>query len=185
MTHLTGPGQFSKFLTPGLRDEWIFEGEKGETIIAHVATRDFDSILGLALKGDKEDKELFPEVDDPGSDSRFSFRLPEKGQYKILVHAFKYKGGGNYELNVRRFLAKPLEVGKPAVGTFDRCGQGLSLLPRREGPDPYDRSEGDRAGRMEDAGLQRPRDGRLGRRREGRGKRRELPGGFRTPGHAL
>lgn len=123
VTHLTGPGQFSKFLTPGLRDEWIFEGEKGETIIAHVATRDFDSILGLALKKDNEDKELFPEVDDPGSDSRFSFRLPQKGQYKILVHAFKYKGGGNYELNVRRFLAKPLEVGKPVVGTFDHAGK--------------------------------------------------------------
>ena len=77
----------------------------------------------LALKEDKGDKPLFPEIDDPGSDSRFSFRLPEKGQYKILVHAFKFKGGGNYELIVRRFLAKPLEVGKPLVGTFDRHGK--------------------------------------------------------------
>ena len=64
---LEGPGQFTKFLTPGLRDEWTFKGEKDETLIVHAATRDFDSILGLALVGDKGEKELFPEVNDPGA----------------------------------------------------------------------------------------------------------------------
>ena len=120
---LEGPGDHAKYLTPGQLDEWILEGEKGETIIAHVATKEFDSILELAVKGDKEDKVLF-EVDDEGSDSRFSFRLPEKGEYRIRVHAFKYRGGGNYVLNLRRFQAKPLEVGKPLVGTFDHEGKG-------------------------------------------------------------
>ncbi len=94
-----------------------------------MATRDFDSILGLAVKGAKEDKPLFPEVDDPGSDSRFSFRLPEKGQYKIRVHAFKYQGGGNYALHIERFLATPLQVGKPLVGTFDHEGKGFHYFP--------------------------------------------------------
>ena len=88
-----------------------------------MATRDFDSILGLVVKGDKADKPLFPEVDDPGSDSRFSFRLPEKGEYKIRVHAFEYRGGGNYELHLQRFVAAPLELGKPQVGAFDREGK--------------------------------------------------------------
>jgi hypothetical protein len=120
---LSGPGKFTKYLTPGQLDQWNFEGEKGETIIAHVATRDFDSILSLAAKGAKEDKLLFPEVDDEGSDSRFSFRLPEKGQYKIRVHAFKYQGGGNYELNVRLFMTKPLQLGQPVVGTLDHEGK--------------------------------------------------------------
>jgi hypothetical protein len=118
---LEGPGRHSKYLTPGQLDEWIFDGEKGETIIAHVATREFDSVLGLAKKGEKENQVLF-EVDDEGSDSRFSFRLPEDGQYRIRIHAFKYKGGGNYDLNVQRFHAKPVEVGKPLVGAFDRAG---------------------------------------------------------------
>jgi hypothetical protein len=119
---LEGAGDHTKYLTPGQLDEWIFDGEKGETIIVHVATKEFDSILGLAVKGEKQDKVLF-EVDDEGSDSRFSFRLPEKGEYKIRVHAFKYQGGGNYNLHLRRFQAKPLEVGKPLVGTFDREGK--------------------------------------------------------------
>lgn len=118
---LEGPGEHAKYLTPGQLDEWVFDAEKGETIIAHVATKEFDSILELATKGEKEDKVLF-EVDDAGSNSRFSFRLPAKGEYKIRVHAFKYKGGGNYVLHVRRFQAAFLEVGKPLVGTFNREG---------------------------------------------------------------
>src|SRR5262249_18608658 len=105
VTALRGAGQFTKHLTPNEVDEWVFDGEKDETVIAHVATRDFDSILGLHDRTTAEEKLLFPEVDDPGSDSHFSFRLPKKGTYSIHVHAFKFKGGGNYELNVQRFQA--------------------------------------------------------------------------------
>jgi hypothetical protein len=115
-------GQHSKYLTPGQQDTWILEAEKGETLIAHVATREFDAILELAVKGDKEDRVLFS-VDDEGSDSRFSFRVPEKGEYRIRIHAFKYNGGGNYTLRVRRFQARPLELGKPFTGAFDHEGQ--------------------------------------------------------------
>src|SRR5206468_248730 len=119
---LNRPGQHRAFLTTNQLDRWIFEGEKGETIIAHVVSREFDPILELARTEAKDDKVLI-EVDDPGNESRFSFRLPEKGQYKIRVHAYKYQGGGNYTLTVRRFQASPLEVGKPLIGTFDREGK--------------------------------------------------------------
>ena len=125
---LTGSGQHSKFLTPNQLDRWLFEGEKGETVIAHVASKEFDPILELARTGAKEDKALL-EVDDPGSESRFAFRLPEKGKYEIRVHAFKYQGGGNYTLRVQRFQASPLAVGKPLVGTFDREGKGYHYFP--------------------------------------------------------
>ena len=50
---LGGPGQYSKFLTPGQLDRWVFEGEKGETIIAHVASKEFDPILELAKTGEQ------------------------------------------------------------------------------------------------------------------------------------
>src|SRR5436305_13742186 len=93
--NLKGGGS-GAFLTPGQIDRWIFEGEKGETIIAHVISKEFDPILGLAQAGpNAEDKVLF-EYDDPGNQSRFSFRLPDKGKYKIRVNAFKFQGGGNY-----------------------------------------------------------------------------------------
>ena len=117
-----GPGKFTKYLTPGLVDSWIIEGEKGETIIAHVNSKEFDPVLELAMKGEPEDNIMFS-VDGKGSESRFSIRLPKKGEFKIRVHAFKYKGGGNYVLQIRRFKAKPLTIGKPLIGTFDRKGK--------------------------------------------------------------
>lgn len=120
---LSGPGPQSKFLTPGQMDRWLFEGEKGETLIVHVATREFDPVLELAKAGTKDDEKPLLEVDDPGNESRFAIRLPEKGQYAIRVHAFKFQGGGNYTLAVQRFQARPLTVGTPLVGTFDREGR--------------------------------------------------------------
>jgi hypothetical protein len=120
---LGGPGGHNAFLTHNQLDRWVFEGDKGETIIAHVVSREFDPILELARAGDKEDDKVLLEVDDPGNESRFAVRLPEKGKYKIRVHAYKYQGGGNYTLNVKRFMAQPLTVGKPLVGTFDRAGK--------------------------------------------------------------
>jgi len=96
---LTG-AQNSKFLTPNQLDRWLFEGEKGETIIAHIASKDFDPIVGLARTGTKDDKPLL-EVDDPGSESRFAVRLPDNGKFEIRVNAFKFQGGGNYTLRVQ------------------------------------------------------------------------------------
>ncbi|MCI0455695.1 MAG: hypothetical protein L0Z62_01780 [Gemmataceae bacterium] len=119
---LSGPGQYSKFLTHNQLDRWLFEGEKGETIIAHVTSREFDPILELT-RGEAKDDKLLVDVDDPGNESRFAFRLPETGKYEIRIHAFKYQGGGNYTLRVQRFHAKPLAVGKPLLGSFDREGK--------------------------------------------------------------
>lgn len=126
--NLNQPGQHSKFLTPGQLDRWVFEGEKGETLIAHVVSKEFDPILELARTGKPEDRVLL-EVDDPGNESRFSFRLPEKGQYKIRIHAYKFQGGGNYTLWIQRFQAKPLTIGQPAIGTFDREGKSYHSFP--------------------------------------------------------
>ncbi|MCA9271274.1 MAG: hypothetical protein KDA41_22480, partial [Planctomycetales bacterium] len=120
---LDGAGRFDKHLTPGLLDRWVFKGEKGETVLVHVASGQFDPVLELATPGEKEDKLLLT-VDDEGSESRFAIRLPETGEYKIRVHAFEYKGGGNYSLQVRRFQATGAAIGKTVVGTFDRNGRG-------------------------------------------------------------
>jgi hypothetical protein len=119
---LSSQGQHSKLLAPGQIDRWVFEGEKGETIVAHVTSREFDPILELSDAASKNEKVLL-EVDDPGNESRFSMRLPEKGRYEIRVHAFKFQGGGNYVLRVSRFHASPLTIGQPVIGTFDRSGK--------------------------------------------------------------
>jgi len=124
---LTGSAPQSKFLTPNQLDRWVFEGEKGETVVAHLASKEFDPILGLARSGAKEDKPLI-EVDDPGSESRFALRLPERGKFEIRVHAFKFQGGGNYTLRVQRFQASPVAVGTPRAAT---CAGGPAPCPSR------------------------------------------------------
>ena len=126
---IEGTGQFNKYLTPGLLDRWVIEGKKGETVIAHVSTDEFDPVLELAIpgEGEKEDTVLF-EVDDNGSESRFSTQLPDDGKYAIRVHGYKYKGGGNYALQVRRFQATEMKIGKPTVGTIDRDGKSYRWL---------------------------------------------------------
>ncbi|MCX6880584.1 MAG: PPC domain-containing protein [Verrucomicrobia bacterium] len=126
---LEGPGSATKYLTPGQLDCWTFDGDQGETIAAWVATREFDPILELTLKGDKADQVVVPEVDDDGSESRFSVRLPANGRYSIRVHAFKFQGGGNYSLEVQRFQAKPVSVGKPFTGTLDHDGKAYCYVP--------------------------------------------------------
>jgi hypothetical protein len=126
VTDLNRPGQHAKFLTHNQNDRWLLEGEAGETLIAHVASREFDPILELVRDG--VEKPLL-EVDDPGSESRYAVRLPEKGKYEIRVHADKFQGGGNYTLQVERFRASPVKVGESVSGTFDRDGKGYHFFP--------------------------------------------------------
>jgi hypothetical protein len=125
---LDAPGAHGAFLTPGQVDRWEFDGEKGETIIAHVVSREFDPLLGLSQTVDKGLDKIFFDYDDPGNESRFMVRLPEKGQFKIRVSAFKNQGGGNYSLTVRRFQAEPITVGKPVLGSFDREGKAYHFF---------------------------------------------------------
>ena len=126
---LDRPGAHGAFLTHGQVDRWIFDGEEGETIVAHVISREFDPILGLSQTvGKDEDKILF-DYDDPGNESRYMYRLPKKGQYKIRVHAFKNQGGGNYNLTIRRFQPTPIEVGKALIGSFDQEGKSYHYFP--------------------------------------------------------
>ena len=121
---LHGAGEQSKFLTPNQLDRWLFAGDAGETIIAHVVSKEFDPILELAQTGAKADKPLL-EVDDPGSESRLAIRLPAKGKYEIRVHAYKHQGGGNYTLRIQRFQAKPLTVASTR-GARRASGRGCS-----------------------------------------------------------
>ena len=120
---LKGGGPSGAFLTPGQVDRWFFDGEKGETIVVHVSSKEFDPLLGLVKTVGKKDETVVADVDDPGTESRFMIRLPGKGEYKIRVRAFKDQAGGNYKLSVRRFQAASIDVGKALVGTFDGDGK--------------------------------------------------------------
>ena len=118
------PGDFTKYLTPGMTDRWIFKGSKDETVIAHVTTQEFDSVIQLVMAdGDKET--VLIAIDDDGSDGWLSFRLPADGKYKICVTGFENKGGGNYSLSMRQFRATATAPGQTQSGTFDRKGKAF------------------------------------------------------------
>jgi hypothetical protein len=125
--------RFKAFLTLNQTDEWILDGVEGETLVAHVVTKEFDPILGIAKKIDKQEDEVLLAVDDEGSESRFVFRLREKGRFAIRIHAFKNQGGGNYELFVERFAAKPIKVGEIASGNFDKKGNAHFYFDAKKG----------------------------------------------------
>ena len=117
----------TKFLTSGEVDTWAFEAKKNEVLIVRVTTTEFDSVVGLAKVGTLQstnreangDDVLFSN-DNEGSSSQFRHRITKAGKYKIRVHAYKMKGGGNYRLSVQRYEAKRLEMGKPRKTESDR-----------------------------------------------------------------
>lgn len=112
----------SKYLSPGGMDSWVFEANANEIIMVDVTTNEFDPVVGLVSVDENSDTLMFA-VDDDGSRSRFSHRIREQGKYKIRVHGFEMKGGGNYQLSIRRFQSTPIEMGQSINGHFDSSGQ--------------------------------------------------------------
>lgn len=109
------PGRFDKHLTPGLVDRWLFQGKAGETVIVEVATAEFDAVLELVRKnGDGE--EVLREYDDEGNNCRLSCRLDADGEYRIRVHGFELRGGGNYQIELQQVMALPLRPGEKIRG---------------------------------------------------------------------
>jgi hypothetical protein len=118
VTRLERIGEFTKHLTPNQQDRWILSGKAGETVTAHVRSKDFDPTVVLV----DHREQVLVERDDPGSESRLAFRLPADGEYEIRVHAYKHSGGGNYALAVERFETTPAAVGQLVHGRIGRNG---------------------------------------------------------------
>ena len=111
----------SKFLTLGEVDSWVIEAKKNEVIIVKVSTNQFDAVAGLAHVKGETDEVLFS-IDKDGSNSSFRYRIEKKGKYKIRIHGYEMKGGGNYQLSVQRYVARPLEIDSVAEVTADKHG---------------------------------------------------------------
>lgn len=126
---LEGSGTETKYLTPNGRDIWKIEMEVGETLLVHISTRDFDPVLRLIGPGEEE----LLQVDDEGSESRFARRVEEDGEYRIVVHGFEDRGGGNYQLAVQELRAKPIEFGTELVLNLDRHGQAYCRFEASRG----------------------------------------------------
>lgn len=118
------PGEFAKYLTPGMVDRWIFKAQENETIVVRLVTSEFDSVVQL-VQTVGEDEKVLRKIDDDGSNCWLSFRLPEDGEYKILVCGCEGKGGGNYTLSLQQFCATPIEIGGSVAGTFAGDGQAF------------------------------------------------------------
>lgn len=132
------PGRYTKYLTANQVDIWKIQVDNNTVLVVHVTSDEFDPVVELV---DREDKVLL-EVDDEGSESRFSIRLSSGGEYRIRVHAFRYQGGGNYRMDIVRFTTNPLEIAREVTGRFGRDGRahyyfttsrGHALVPDARG----------------------------------------------------
>ena len=139
ITHVYNFGAKTKNLTQNEVDIWILQAKKGEILIVHVDSGEFDPVLQLVRKNGEA---VTKTIDDAGSESRFRVRLPGTGEYHVLVHAFKKRGGGNYRISFNRFRASPVKVGSRVAGTFDMSGtthhyfqatKGSILIPDARG----------------------------------------------------
>ena len=107
-------GEQTKILTSGQMDVWVFPGKKDQTVTAWLRSDAFDPVLELV---DENEVEL-QKVDDPGSQSRFTARLPADGTYRVRVRSFKDSGGGRYRLVLDLFTTLPLVPETPATATI-------------------------------------------------------------------
>lgn len=103
----------TSILTPGQFTEYPLTVKAGETVIAEVETNNFDSALQLVdaagkVLGENDDRR------EGEQDARLLYRFSQPGSYKLLVRAFKGAAGGQFELNLRRFVPQELAVGASA-----------------------------------------------------------------------
>jgi len=113
------PGQQDKHLTRDTVDHWRIVAKAGEVFRVEVSSQDFDPVIQfVAASGDV----LQPEVDDPGSTSRFLLQVERAGKYEIRVHGPGKRGGGNYHLRAERFFALPIDDDRTLQAHLDRDG---------------------------------------------------------------
>jgi hypothetical protein len=128
------PGTFKKYLTPGTVDRWIFNGKQGELVMVAVRTTEFDAILKWVQMVDDQEHVLL-EVDDEGSHAHAALRLPADGVYKIQVHGYELRGGGNYGLTLENFSVVETQPGQATTVQLD--AQGRAWLYFSAAPDSF------------------------------------------------
>ena len=117
-----GDGWMGKFLTRDGTDFWNLDAKSGLVLQATVHSTEFDPTIQL-VRLDKEQEVSMLEKDDEGSTSTFTHRLEHGGKFQIRIYAFKHSGGGNYRLQINRFLTAAMRVGNASAGQFDKQGQ--------------------------------------------------------------
>ncbi len=121
-----------KFLTLGEIDTWALDADKNEILIVKVTTNQFDAVIGLAKVKNEKDEVLFSK-DQKGSNSNFCHRITSAGKYKIRVHGYEMKGGGNYQLSVQRFNARPIRPGKTVTTVTGKNGHANFFFDGKSG----------------------------------------------------
>ncbi len=106
-------------LTTGEYGEWPLKIEAGETIVARAHSTNFDPYLQVV---DSVGKEVAANDDirDGEQDALVRVTFAKRGDYRVLVKAFKSKGGGQYTFTLHRFTATPVPVSTRVSGPLDR-----------------------------------------------------------------
>ncbi|MEL7038240.1 MAG: trypsin-like peptidase domain-containing protein [Cyanobacteria bacterium J06592_8] len=81
-------------------DEYVFDGEAGQTVTIRLESSDFDPYLAVF----SPNGQLVGENDDANSSEKnaaLTFTLPVTGRYRVVVNAYDSTGQGDYLLTVR------------------------------------------------------------------------------------
>ncbi|MFZ4508523.1 MAG: hypothetical protein ACOYON_12585 [Fimbriimonas sp.] len=127
-------------LTPGDRVEFKFKLEKGEVLLASVASDSFDPALSVELGG-----KVLQKNDDrsEGDQSPFlNFRAPEKGEYLLKILSYRSVAGGQFMARFRVITPLDFELSsgkaQASPGEADRRPQRLVARLRLTKDNAYD-----------------------------------------------
>ena len=117
-----------KLLTLSGTDTWELAAAADEVVFARVRSEQFDPVLEL---WDGEDR-LCGQDDGPGTQSALLVRFAKAGTVKVRVHGFEQKGGGQYQLDLDRWVAPAFGLGEVSQGRFtdERRAHGRVMLRR-------------------------------------------------------
>lgn len=82
-----------------LYDEYIFEGEEGQSVSISLSSEEFDTYLAIITP----DGQVLGENDDitpDNTDSALDVTLPQSGPYLVIANGFDSTSRGNYLLEV-------------------------------------------------------------------------------------
>ncbi len=108
---------------PNIRDQWTFEGSRGDLIVITMDSNDFDTFLDLQQNG----QSIASNDDYNGLNSQIGpFALPEDGAYTIIARPLSETATGSYTLALSLAEVQTINYGDTVTGEL-AANENVSL----------------------------------------------------------
>jgi hypothetical protein len=109
------------------RDLWVFDGVAGQTVSIEMASRGFDSYLGLiSPSGDLLDEN--DDADGRTDLSRIDITLRESGRYRVMATSFASGETGEYSLALRTGTTTAAASSSPSASSSSEGGRVFGIF---------------------------------------------------------